>query len=147
MASVLAVKLTVAQTETLTRDLFRAFVQNRQAVNILFSGSRQGIFANCIEKGAAGAADRAGPDLCRRPQAGHPAFLLRAGVFLRLCQQQQPDGRKTPRRSSGRDRESGPENHRITQRSFRQPPEAPLFGEKITHPKRRSLPAHGRRGR
>ena len=65
-------------------------------------------------KGAAGAADRAGPDLCRRPQAGHPAFLLRAGVFLRLCQQQQPDGRKTPRRSSGRDRESSPENHPIT---------------------------------
>ena len=32
LASVLAVKLTVAQTETLTRDLFRAFVQNRQAV-------------------------------------------------------------------------------------------------------------------
>ena len=51
LSSVLAVKLTVAQTETLTRDLFRAFVQNRQAVNILFSGSRQGIFANCIEKG------------------------------------------------------------------------------------------------
>lgn len=39
------------QAETLTRELFHAFMQNQRAVNILFSGSRQGIFANSIEKG------------------------------------------------------------------------------------------------
>ena len=38
------------QAETLTRELFHAFMQNQRAVNILFSGSRQGIFANSIEK-------------------------------------------------------------------------------------------------
>ena len=51
LASVLAVKLTVAQTETLTRDLFRAFVQNRQAVNILFSGSRQASSPTASKRG------------------------------------------------------------------------------------------------
>lgn len=45
------VGLTAAHTEQLTRELFHAFVQNQEAVNILFSGARQGIFANCIEKG------------------------------------------------------------------------------------------------
>ena len=49
--SVPNVGLTAAHTEQLTRELFHAFVQNQEAVNILFSGSRQGIFANCIEKG------------------------------------------------------------------------------------------------
>ena len=39
------------QTDALTRELFQAFVQNQRAVNILFSGNRQGIFANSIEKG------------------------------------------------------------------------------------------------
>ena len=34
------------QTDALTRELFQAFVQNQRAVNILFSGNRQGIFAN-----------------------------------------------------------------------------------------------------
>ena len=38
-------------TEELTQGLFRAFVQNQRAVNILFSGSRQGVFANSIEQG------------------------------------------------------------------------------------------------
>ena len=37
------------QTDALTRELFQAFVQNQRAVNILFSGNRQGIFANSIE--------------------------------------------------------------------------------------------------
>ena len=36
------------QTDALTRELFQAFVQNQRAVNILFSGTRQGIFANSI---------------------------------------------------------------------------------------------------
>ena len=49
--SVPNVGLTAAHTEQLTRELFHAFVQNQEAVNILFSGARQGIFANCIEKG------------------------------------------------------------------------------------------------
>ena len=78
LASVLAVKLTVAQTETLTRDLFRAFFQNRQAVNILFSGSRQGIFANCIEKG-----------LRERLTAQDPTFAAdpKRGILLSFCVQ------------------------------------------------------------
>ena len=78
LASVLAVKLTVAQTETLTRDLFRAFVQNRQAVNILFSGSRQGIFANSIEKG-----------LRQRFEEADPTFAadLNRGILLSFCVQ------------------------------------------------------------
>ena len=45
LASVPNVELTAARTEQLTRDLFRAFVQNQTAVNILFSGARQGVTA------------------------------------------------------------------------------------------------------
>ena len=51
LASVSAVELYPVRTEVLTRELFRAFVQNKTAVNILFADSRQGIFANRIEKG------------------------------------------------------------------------------------------------
>ncbi len=51
LASVSAVELRPVRTEALTRELFRAFVQNKTAVNILFADSRQGIFANRIEKG------------------------------------------------------------------------------------------------
>ena len=39
------------ETERLTKELFRAFGQNQKAVNILFSGSRQGVFVNSIEQG------------------------------------------------------------------------------------------------
>ena len=62
--SVPNVGLTAAHTEQLTRELFHAFVQNQDAVNILFSGARQGIFANCIEKGLR---DRLAPPLQRTP--------------------------------------------------------------------------------
>ena len=41
--SVPNVGLTAAHTEQLTRELFHAFVQNQEAVNILFSGARQGL--------------------------------------------------------------------------------------------------------
>lgn len=37
------------RTEWLTQELFRAFVQNWQAVSVLFSGARQGLFINRIE--------------------------------------------------------------------------------------------------
>ena len=49
--SVPNVGLTAAHTEQLTRELFHAFVQNQEAVNILFSGARQGIFAADPDRG------------------------------------------------------------------------------------------------
>ena len=76
--SVSAVELSTEQTETLTRDLFRAFGQNQTAVNILFSGSRQGIFANCIEKG-----------LRERLSEQDPTFAAdpKRGILLSFCVQ------------------------------------------------------------
>ena len=79
--SVPNVGLTAAHTEQLTRELFHAFVQNQEAVNILFSGARS---SGCQR-----------PHLCSGPRPGHPAFVLRAGLLLCLCQQQRPDGRGT----------------------------------------------------
>ena len=78
LASVSAVELHPVRTEALTRELFRAFVQNRQAVNILFSGSRQGIFANSIEKG-----------LRQRFEEADPTFAadLNRGILLSFCVQ------------------------------------------------------------
>ena len=37
------------RTEWLTRELFRAFAQNQEAVNIVFADSRQGLFINRVE--------------------------------------------------------------------------------------------------
>ena len=37
------------RTEWLTRELFRAFAQNQEAVNIVFADSRQGMFINRVE--------------------------------------------------------------------------------------------------
>ena len=105
--SVPNVGLTAAHTEQLTRELFHAFVQNQEAVNILFSGARQGIFANCIEKGLR--------DLCSGPRPGHPAFLLRAGLLLCFCQQQRPDGRGTSGQSAGCDRQGGAKPEPMTE--------------------------------
>ena len=72
------VGLTAAHTEQLTRELFHAFVQNQEAVNILFSGARQGIFANCIEKG-----------LRDRLAAKDPTFAADPdrGILLSFCVQ------------------------------------------------------------
>ena len=58
--------------------LFRAFVQNQRAVNILFSGSRQGVFANSIEQG-----------LRRRIAELDPTFSMdpRRGIVLSFCVQ------------------------------------------------------------
>ena len=66
------------QAETLTRELFHAFMQNQRAVNILFSGSRQGIFANSIEKG-----------LRQRFEEADPTFAadLNRGILLSFCVQ------------------------------------------------------------
>ena len=68
----------IAHTEQLTRELFHAFVQNQEAVNILFSGARQGIFANCIEKG-----------LRDRLAAKDPTFAADPdrGILLSFCVQ------------------------------------------------------------
>lgn len=38
------------RTEWLTRELFRAFVKNKEAVDIVFSDSRQGLFINRVEQ-------------------------------------------------------------------------------------------------
>lgn len=37
------------RADCLTQELFKAFVKNQDAVNVLFSGSRQGVFINGIE--------------------------------------------------------------------------------------------------
>ena len=81
LASVLAVKLTVAQTETLTRDLFRAFVQNKTAVNILFADSRQGIFANRIEKGLRESLTAQDPTFANDPKRGILLSFCVQGCF------------------------------------------------------------------
>ena len=67
-----------ADTEELTQGLFRAFVQNQRAVNILFSGSRQGVFANSIEQG-----------LRKRVAELDPTFTAdpRRGIVLSFCVQ------------------------------------------------------------
>ena len=41
------------RTEWLTRELFRAFAQHQQEVDILFSDSRQGLFINRVERAIA----------------------------------------------------------------------------------------------
>ena len=71
-------EFSAAQTEKMARDLFRAFVQNRKAVNILFSDSRQGIFANRIEKG-----------MRERLTAQDPTFAAdpKRGILLSFCVQ------------------------------------------------------------
>ena len=76
--SVSAVELNPVQTEALTRDLFRAFVKNERAVNILFSGSQQGVFANRIEKG-----------MRERLSAQDPTFAAdpKRGILLSFCVQ------------------------------------------------------------
>ena len=94
--SVPNVGLTAAHTEQLTRELIHAFVQHQEAVNILFSGGQR-------------------PHLCSGPRPGHPAFLLRAGLLLCLCQQQRPDGRGTSGRSAGCDRQSGAKPEPMTE--------------------------------
>ena len=55
--SVPNVGLTAAHTEQLTRELFHAFVQNQEAVNILFSGARQGMRDRLAAKDPTFAAD------------------------------------------------------------------------------------------
>ena len=78
LASVSAVELNPVKTEALTRDLFRAFVTNERAVNILFSGSQQGVFANRIEKG-----------MRERLTAQDPTFANdpKRGILLSFCVQ------------------------------------------------------------
>ena len=65
-------------TETLTKELFRAFVKNQKAVRILFSGSRQGVFVNSIEQG-----------LRKRIAELDPTFSAdpRRGILLSFCVQ------------------------------------------------------------
>lgn len=115
------------QAETLTRELFHAFMQNQRAVNILFSGSRQGIFANSIEKGLRQRFEEADPTFAADLNRGILPLVLRAGLLLRLCQQQQPDGRGQAGGAAGSHRQDGAE-HRVLRRKkwLRQMPE-PFF--------------------
>lgn len=53
--------------EWLTRQLFRAFQQNSRAVNLLFSGSREGLFVNRIESGLRELTSREDPDHWKDP--------------------------------------------------------------------------------
>lgn len=66
------------QTDTLTRKLFQAFTENQKAVGILFSGSRQGIFVNRLEKG-----------LRKRFAEVDPTFTadMNRGILLSFCVQ------------------------------------------------------------
>ena len=71
----------ISATKDLTPDwerYCRAFVQNQRAVNILFSGSRQGVFANSIEQG-----------LRKRVAELDPTFTAdpRRGIVLSFCVQ------------------------------------------------------------
>ena len=71
-------KAALRQTDTLTRELFQAFTRNQRAVNILFSGSRQGILANSIEKG-----------MRQRFEEADPTFAsdMNRGILLSFCVQ------------------------------------------------------------
>ena len=81
LASVPNVELTASRTEQLTRDLFRAFVQNQNAVNILFSGVRQGIFANRIEKGLRESVTAKDPTFAADPDRGILLSFCVQGCF------------------------------------------------------------------
>ncbi len=66
------------RTEWLTQELFRAFVANQKEVNILFSGSRQGGFINCIER-----------EIRKKLEIFDPSFAADPvrGVILSFCVQ------------------------------------------------------------
>lgn len=74
----LSLENTLDRTEVLTLELFRSFVQNQKAVNILFSGSRQGLLVNSIERG-----------LRKRFSELDPTFAAdpRRGIVLSFCVQ------------------------------------------------------------
>lgn len=67
-----------SQTNWLTQELFRAFVHNQEAVQVLFSGSRQGLLANQIEAA-----------LRERISRGDPGFFAdpARGIVLSFCVQ------------------------------------------------------------
>ena len=117
-------------TEELTQGLFRAFVQNQRAVNILFSGSRQGVFANSIEQGL------------RKRGASTPLPTTAAGWTRPSLWPCWPRSPKQPRRSSCDFEKKQKNPSGIARRIFCFP-----FVSFITRPKRRSLPARGQRGR
>ena len=54
-------------TELLTQELFRAFAQNRREVALLFSGTRQGMFINKLERALRERVDRAEPGFWEDP--------------------------------------------------------------------------------
>lgn len=66
------------RADWLARELFRAFVKNQKAVNILFSGLRQGMFVNGIETA-----------LRERVARADPAYwdVPARGVLLSFCVQ------------------------------------------------------------
>lgn len=58
------------RTERFALELFRAFVANQDAVNILFSGARQGLFANRIEQSLREHLTEADPTFAADPTRG-----------------------------------------------------------------------------
>ena len=136
-------------TEELTQGLFRAFVQNQRAVNILFSGSRQGVFANSIEQGLRKRVAELDPTFtaasssrsaCRA--ASTPLPTTAAGWTRPSSWPCWPRSPKQPRRSSCDFEKKQKNPSGIARRIFCFP-----FVSFIIRPKRRSLPARGQRGR
>jgi len=66
------------RADWLARELFRAFTKNQKAVDILFSGSRQGVFVNGVEKA-----------LRERISSADPAYASDPvrGILLSFCVQ------------------------------------------------------------
>ena len=124
-------------TEELTQGLFRAFVQNQRAVNILFSGSRQGWTPRSRRTPAAASSSRSA---CRG--ASTPLPTTAAGWTRPSSWPCWPRSPKQPRRSSCDFEKKQKNPSGIARRIFCFP-----FVSFITRPKRRSLPARGQRGR
>lgn len=68
--------------DKLTQELFRAFVKNQREVNILFSGSRQGMFVNGIEDALRKRIACAAPDYWADPARGVLlSFCVQGGYY------------------------------------------------------------------
>lgn len=70
-----------SNTDWLTQELFRAFVQNQEAVQVLFSDSRQGLFVNRIEAGLRDRIAEADPTFLADPARGIVLSFCVHGCF------------------------------------------------------------------
>lgn len=70
------------RADWLARQLFEAFVKNQREVNILFSGSRQGLFVNGIETALRERVARADPTYWNDPARGVLlSFCVQGGFY------------------------------------------------------------------